>query len=249
MRFRRLFDESGAIIAVPLDHGFTLGPIKGVAAISDTVDAVFAGGASTVVVQKGNVRFLTNIPPAKGVMVHISGSVSFSPHATEKVLTGSVQDAVYLGADGVSVHVNVGCTQDKTMLADLAKVTGDADKFGMPVLAMMYARNDEGNDDRTRDVIAHVVRIAQESGADIAKVNITENPKEFDEVVQGVDIPVVIAGGSKTADFAAFLDTIRVAIENGASGVSIGRNIFQADQIEEATQRVVATVRAAMQER
>lgn len=250
MRYRRLVDpESQAIIALPMDHGYTLGPVKGVATINQTAHAALAGGASCLVVQKGMVRSLVDIPAEKGLMIHISGSVSFSPHANEKVLTGSVEDTVFWGADGVSCHVNVGTTNDKNMLADLAAITSKADKFGLPVLAMMYARNDKGQDDVSADTLAHLARLAEEAGADIVKVNATVNGEGFDEVVQGVNIPVVIAGGSKTNDFSSLLTTIEKCMLAGASGVSIGRNIFQADDVRSVTEQVTQTVRKAMQER
>ncbi len=249
MRYRRLQDpESGAIIAVPLDHGFTLGPIKGIDRLSRTVDSVFRGGASAIIVQKGNVRMLSSLSSLKGVMVHVSGSVSFSPHSVQKVLTGTVEKAVRLGADGVSCHVNVGATGDRDMLYDLGLLADEADRFGMPLLAMMYARDDEGVDMTDPDTLAHIARIAQEAGADIVKINATQNGEKFDEVTQGIDIPIVIAGGAKTDDFSGFLNTVKQCILAGARGISIGRNIFQADDPKAATAEVVKVVRDAMKE-
>jgi len=249
MRFRRLIDpESGAILAVPMDHGFTLGPVRGVADIRTTTDSVFSGGASCIVIHKGIVRRMVGIPPSKGLMIHISGSVSFLPNSNEKVLTGSVDEAVTLGADAVSLHVNVGTTSDINMLDHLGVVTQSADLLGMPVLAMMYARDDNGVDSKDVDSLSHVARIAEEGGADIAKVHSTEGGKDFDEVVQGINIPVIIAGGSKTDNFQDFLKMIENCILAGASGVSIGRNIFQAENVKEATTKVVDVVRKAMKE-
>jgi predicted phospho-2-dehydro-3-deoxyheptonate aldolase len=248
-RYRRLIDpETQAIIAVPMDHGYTLGPIKGIKDIKFTTNEVLGAGASCVVVQKGIVRAISDIPASKGLMIHISGSVSFSPHANEKILTGSVEDAVFLGADGVSCHINVGADNDKNMLADFAKITSKADKFGMPVLAMMYVRDSKGNDTVDPEALAHAARIAEETGADIVKINATIDGKGFDEVVQGITIPVVIAGGGKT-DMSNLLKTIENCILAGAQGVSIGRNIFQSDQIRETTKKVVDTVNRAIKAR
>ncbi len=250
LRFRHLIDPiSGAIIAVPLDHGFTMGPIKGIDTLKNTVNSVFSGGASTVIVHKGNLRVLTSLQNLKGMMVHISASVSRSPHSNQKVLTSTVEEVVRLGADGVSVHVNVGATGDKEMIYDLGKVANEADRYGMPLLAMMYARNDEGIDDTSPEALAHIARIAQESGADIVKINATPNGEDFDQVTQGIDIPVVIAGGAKTGNFQQFLKTVEQCILNGADGISIGRNIFQADDPKVATEKIVAVVRNAMKER
>lgn len=250
LRLRRLIDqESGAIIAVPMDHGFTLGPIKGVDRISTTAEKVYQGGASAVIIHKGNVPRLVNIPNLKGIMIHISASVSLSPHSAQKVLTASVDEVARLGADGVSVHVNIGATGDKEMISDLGMVADDANALGLPLLAMMYARDDEGNDNTSAEALAHIARIAQEAGADIVKINATEGGKGFDEVTQGIDIPIVIAGGAKSDDFQGFLKTVESCILQGASGISIGRNIFQADDPTKATSKVVEVVRKAMKER
>ncbi len=250
LRMRRLVDSiSGSIIAVPMDHGFTLGPIKGVDRIAETAEKVYKGGASAVIVHKGNVPRLVNVPSLKGLMVHISASVSRSPHSAQKVLTASVEEVSRLGADGVSVHVNIGATGDKEMIQDLGMVADDANILGLPLLAMMYARDDNGKDDTSVDALAHIARIAQEAGADIVKINATPKGDGFDEVTQGIDIPIVIAGGAKSDDFAGFLETVEQCILKGASGISIGRNIFQADDPAKATSKIVEVVRKAMKER
>ncbi len=250
LRYRRFVDqESGAIIAVPMDHGFTLGPISGLKNISKTTNAVIKGGATCVVVHKGNIRNIATLPPDKGIIIHVSGSVNSSPHSNQKVLTGGVEDVLRLGADGISTHVNVGATGDKDMIADLAKISSDASKFGVPVLAMMYARNDDGMTSTDVSSLAHLARLAEEAGADIVKVNASKLGKGFDEVVQGTNIPVIIAGGDKTSNFETFLNTVKSCVELGASGVSIGRNIFQQENPEQAISRVISVVREAMRER
>ena len=192
IRMRRLIDsETGLILAVPMDHGYTLGPIQGLSDINQTVKQVFDGGASSVIVQKGIVRSLTDVIHG-GLMIHVSGSTVLSPVNNIKVLTGSVNDVVRLGADGISCHVNVGCDGDLSMLEDLSSLTEEADMFGLPLLAMMYARDNKGNDDKKPETLAHIARIAQEAGADIVKVNSTVDSNKFDEVTQGIDIPILI---------------------------------------------------------
>jgi len=226
-----------------------MGPIKGLENISLTVDQVFQGGASAVVVHKGLVRSLTNvIPPSKGLMIHVSGSTSLSPNPNYKIITGTVPEAITLGADAISCHVNVGADEDYTMLEDLAKITEEAMDFGLPVLSMTYVRNSEGISRSDPTALAHAARLSQELGADIVKVNASQGGKDFDEVTQGVDIPVIIAGGSIKNDFTDLLSTIRTCILNGASGVSVGRNIFQAADPMTAMQRVRETIKEAVQE-
>jgi predicted phospho-2-dehydro-3-deoxyheptonate aldolase len=244
LRFRRLIDqETGAIMIVPMDHGYTNGPMTGLGNMAMTVDQVFQGGASTVVVHKGIAKSLTNvIPPERGLMIHVSGSTTLSPNNNYKIITGTVPEVITIGADGISCHVNVGADEDFSMLEDLAKLAEDSEEFGLPLLDMMYARTSEGIETRDVTTIAHIARLAEELGADVVKVNSTPLGKDFDEVIQGTNIPVVIAGGAKSDDFNGFLETIRNCILAGASGVSIGRNIFQAVDPMSAMQRVRDTV-------
>lgn len=250
IRFRRLIDQkSGAMLIVPMDHGYTLGPVKGIDQPAHTVEQVFAGGASTVVVHKGLVKSLTRaIPPHGGLMIHVSGSTSLSPKSDLKILTSSVPEVITLGADGISCHVNISSDEDYLMLEDTAKLTEEASDFGLPLLAMMYVRNSDGIEKNDVDSIAHAARIAEEIGADIVKVNATKGGEGFDHVVQGVNIPVVIAGGAKTNDFSSFLESVRSCILAGAAGVSVGRNIFQADDPKLAMSKVRDTVLAAVRE-
>ena len=153
----RLIDETGLIIAVPMDHGYTLGPIQGITDINKTVKAVFDGGASSVIVQKGNVRFITDaIPKDGGLIIHLSGSTSLSPVANVKLMTGSIYDVIRLGGDAVSCHVNVGADGDAAMLEDLCRITEEADLNGLPTLAMMYSRDNDGNNSKDPSPLSHI---------------------------------------------------------------------------------------------
>jgi predicted phospho-2-dehydro-3-deoxyheptonate aldolase len=249
IRMNRIIDETGLILAVPMDNGYTLGPIEGLVDIKKTVNAVFEGGASSVIVHKGNVRFITDaIPKDGGLIIHLSGSTSLSPEANVKLMTGSIYDVIRLGGDAVSCHVNVGPDGDAAMLEDLSRLTEEADLNGLPTLAMMYSRDNDGNNNRDPSVLSHVARIAQEAGADIVKVYSTEDPNKFDEVVQGISIPVVVAGGLKVDNFDLLLDSVEKVILNGAKGISIGRNVFQASDPKLAMQKLKAVVIKAVDE-
>ncbi|MHA2251758.1 MAG: class I fructose-bisphosphate aldolase [Candidatus Kariarchaeaceae archaeon] len=249
IRYRRLVDPSGAIIAVPMDHGYTLGPIPGLDTPLKTTERVFAGGASCVIVHKGLVRTIAPaIPKEKGLVVHISGSTFRSPNPNLKIQTGSVETAVRLGADGISCHINVGTESDYEMLTDLAELTDEAELAGIPLMAMMYARGDDGVDNNDPAALAHVARVAEESGADIVKINSTLAGDKFDEVTQGINIPIVVAGGSKSSNFDSLLNTIRKCMLAGASGVSVGRNVFQSANPQLAMEKIRKVVSEAILE-
>jgi fructose-bisphosphate aldolase/2-amino-3,7-dideoxy-D-threo-hept-6-ulosonate synthase len=131
-----------------------------------------------------------------------------------------------MGADGVSVHINVGAESEARMLEDLGRVAVACMEWGMPLLAMMYPRGRKVADEHDLECVKLSARVAAEFGADIVKTVYTGDPDSFREVTRGCPVPVVVAGGSKT-DERAILDLIEGAMEGGAAGISIGRNAFQ----------------------
>jgi class I fructose-bisphosphate aldolase len=189
---------------------------------------VAKGGANAVVVHKGIVaRGHRRGGPDMGLIVHMSGSTSLSPEPNAKTLVCTVEEAVKLGADAVSVHINIGDDREKEMLADLGKVARKASEWGMPLLAMVYPRGKGIKDEYAPDAVKHAARLGAELGADIVKVSYTGSPDTFREVVEGSHVPVIIAGGPKMDSDHAILEMVKGAIEAGAAGTSIGRNVFQ----------------------
>jgi DhnA family fructose-bisphosphate aldolase class Ia len=110
IRMRRLFDQrTGKTVIVPMDHGISLGPVKGIEDIRSTVDKLAEGGASAIVIHKGLVPFAGPAVGSRlGLIVHISASTSLSPDPNLKVLVARADDAAVAGADGVSIHCNIG---------------------------------------------------------------------------------------------------------------------------------------------
>lgn len=218
-------------IIVPMDHGVTVGPIPGLADARTAVAEVAEGGADAVLMHKGLVRCgHRNSGRDLGLIVHLSAGSSLSPNANSKVLAASVEDALKLGADGVSVHVNMGDVAEGSMLADLGRVASAAQDWGMPLLAMVYARGPLIKNGFDPDVVAHCARVAVELGADIVKVPYCGDIDSFIHVVESCCIPVVIAGGEKMNSTRDFLQLVHDSIRAGASGLSVGRNIFQHDR-------------------
>ena len=102
-----------------------------------------------------------------------------------------------VGADAVSVHVNLGAEDEKTMLRILGAIAREAMEWGMPLLAMMYTRGPKVKNEYDVRWVKHAARVGAELGADIVKVVYTGSPETFREVVEGCFVPVVIAGGEK----------------------------------------------------
>ena len=231
IRLERIINrDTMRTVIVPMDHGVTIGPIRGIENMRDMVNAVADGGANAVLGQlglplHGHRRHGKDI----GLILHLSGSTVWSPDPNAKVLVNTVENAIKFGADGVSVHVNIGAANEAEMLKDFGDVAVKCIEWGMPLLAMMYARGTKFKSETDPAGVRHAARIAAELGADIVKVNYTGSPKTFATVVAGCPIPVVIAGGEKLTDERQVFRMIREALDVGAAGVAVGRNAFGHD--------------------
>lgn len=229
IRLERIINrETGKAVIVPMDHGVSAGPIVGITNLKEAMSQVADGGANAVVVHKGVVaKGHRRNGPDIGLIVHLSGSTSLSPEPNAKTLVCTVEEAIKLGADGVSVHVNIGNDHEKEMLADLARTARTAEEWGMPLLAMIYPRGNRIRNEYDPEAVKHAARLGAELGADVVKVSYTGDPDSFRKVVEGCHIPVIIAGGPKMESDQTVLEMVRGAMEAGASGTSIGRNVFQ----------------------
>lgn len=229
IRLERIFNRNtGKTIIVPMDHGVTVGPIAGLEKMRDTVTNLVEGGANAGLVHKGQVKLGHRSQGRDfGCIVHLSAGTTLSPFPNVKRLVATVEEAIRLGADGVSVHVNLGDETEGQMLSDLGKVAASASEWGMPLLAMVYARGPKVDDEYDPDVVAHCARVGAELGADVVKVNYPGDTESFARVVECACIPVVIAGGAKLDSTRDFLDMVRSSLDAGGAGLSVGRNVFQ----------------------
>jgi len=229
IRIERIIDrKSGKTVIIPMDHGTTMGPIKGLLDIKKAINDVVEGGANAILIHKGIVD-AGHRGGGKdvGLIVHLSASTSMSPDPSAKTLVCSVEEAIKLGADGVSIHINLGADNERDMLRDMGKVSKECQEWGIPLLAMMYTRGKKITSEFDVKHIKHAARVGAELGADIVKVNYTGSPESFNEVISGCPVPVVIAGGEKVETDRELLEMVYGCIAAGGAGVSIGRNVFQ----------------------
>lgn len=229
IRMERILDRaSRTSVIVPMDHGVSMGPVLGLTDMKTAINEAALGGANAVVMHKGLVKSgHRQDGPDIGLIVHLSGSTSLSPEPYAKTIVCTVEEAIKLGADAVSVHVNLGNDAEKQMLTDLSTVARISNEWGMPLLAMIYPRGERIKDEYDPEFIKHAARIGGELGADIVKVPYTGNIETFLPVVEGCGVPVVIAGGPKMDSDRAVLEMVEGAMKAGAAGLSIGRNVFQ----------------------
>jgi fructose-bisphosphate aldolase/2-amino-3,7-dideoxy-D-threo-hept-6-ulosonate synthase len=231
IRLERILDrKTHRAVIVPMDHGISVGPIDGLIDMPTTVDKVAEGGANAVLGHMGLPMYgHRGYGRDIGLIIHLSASTSLGPDPNHKVLVTEVEDAIRVGADAVSIHVNVGAEDEAEMLKDLGKTARTCDLWGMPLLAMMYPRGQKVKSEHGVEYVKLAARIGSELGADIVKTNYTGSPETFREVVRGCKVPVAIAGGPKMDTERDLLQMVYDAIGVGGAGVAFGRNIFQAE--------------------
>ncbi|MBA7516397.1 2-amino-4,5-dihydroxy-6-oxo-7-(phosphonooxy)heptanoate synthase [subsurface metagenome] len=226
-----------------MDHGLTVGTIKGLENLANIVDKVAIGGANAVLMHSGMVgaghrQYGQDI----GLIIHLSGATSLTPDPDRKVLVCSVERALKMGADGVSIHINIGADEEPEMLKDAHSVVESSREWGLPLIAMMYPRGKKIKDENAPEVVNIAVRAGAELGADIVKTNYTGDIDSFKYIVKSVHVPVIIAGGPKTDTIQDLFQLVYDSIQAGGKGVAFGRNVFQAEdpiEIVKALSKIV----------
>ena len=244
IRMERIIDRnSGRAVVVPVDHGITMGPIQGLVDMKTTIDKVSQGGATAVVMHKGVVPYgHRSFGRDIGLIVHLSASTSLSPDPNSKVIVTTVEESIKMGADAVSIHVNIGADTEPYMLRDFGQIARECNEWGMPLMVMLYPRGKDIKNGYDVDLIKQCARAGMELGADIVKTSYTGDIDSFREVVKGAIIPVLIAGGPKMDSDRDLLQMVQDSVEAGGMGVSIGRNIFQHRNVTGITKAVAEVV-------
>ncbi|MFH0897126.1 MAG: 2-amino-3,7-dideoxy-D-threo-hept-6-ulosonate synthase [Candidatus Bathyarchaeota archaeon] len=229
IRMERIMDRATKrMVIIPMDHGTTMGPIRGLGDMREIINQVAEGGANAVLLHKGIIRAgFRGYGRDIGLIMHLSASTTLGPDPDDKVLVAEVDESIKLGADAVSIQINVGSDTEPEQLKILGYTAKTCDDWGIPLLAMMYPRGKKIKDQFDVEFVKHVARIGAELGADIVKTNYTGNPESFKEVVKGCPVPVVMAGGPKTETDEEFCRMVYDSIQAGGAGVAAGRNVFQ----------------------
>ncbi|MGD9695863.1 MAG: 2-amino-3,7-dideoxy-D-threo-hept-6-ulosonate synthase [Thermoleophilia bacterium] len=226
LRLIRLSTGPGTFI-VPLDHAVTVGPIGDVGGL---VSLLARAGVDAVVLHKGAARRIDPVAFAgTSLVVHLSAGTGPALDPYSKVLVASVEEALALGADAVSVHVNIGAPTEPDQLRDLGEVARECETLGVPLLAMMYARGPAVPESApSAATLAHLAAIAADLGADMVKLAVCDPVEDLREVVASCDLPIVIAGGAPEGGPAAAVALASAVMDAGAAGLSFGRQIFTA---------------------
>jgi fructose-bisphosphate aldolase/2-amino-3,7-dideoxy-D-threo-hept-6-ulosonate synthase len=225
IRLNRILKE-GKMLCIPMDHGISNGPVRGLESPHSLIYECERAGLTCVLVNKGIIKTMPR-PIGIGLIAHMSASTSIGSSPNKKVLMGRVTESIRLGADAVSVHINIGAKEEPDMLYDLGVVSDECTEWNVPLIAMMYPRGESIKNSHDVEVVAHAARIGGEAGADIVKTVYTGDINSFRKVTKASPVPVVIAGGPKVNTDYELLEMCEAAMKAGAKGVTFGRNIFQ----------------------
>jgi DhnA family fructose-bisphosphate aldolase class Ia len=238
-RLNQIFQPDGRALIVAFDHGMIDGPAKGMEQPARTLAQIVAGGADAILTTYGMATRFAKEIAGLGLILRLDGGGTIlgkmdGPGAQFY----TIEDALRLGASAVAVSAFPGSSKEEATLETLARVTREAHAWGLPVMGEMVPGGfDSGPEFRTAASIAISARVAAELGADWVKVPYAAG---FERVTTTCYVPAVILGGAKKGSERTMLETIKSALEAGAVGVAIGRNIFQADNPAAMTAAVAA---------
>jgi putative autoinducer-2 (AI-2) aldolase len=215
--------QTGKTVMLAVDHGYFLGPTRGLEIPAETVKPLLPY-ADSLMLTRGILR--TSVPPDVNIpiVLRVSGGTSIlSKDLSHEGITTSMQEAVRLNVCAMALSIFIGSEHEKESLLNLSKLVNEGENYGVPVLAVTAVGREMTRDAR---YLSLCCRIAAELGAHMVKTYYCD---AFEQVIESCPVPVVIAGGKKIPEKDA-LELAHNAIARGASGVDMGRNIFQSDK-------------------
>jgi putative autoinducer-2 (AI-2) aldolase len=226
--------ETGKTVMLAVDHGYFLGPTTGLEEPGKTI-APLLPYADALMPTRGVLRTSVDASTSVPIVLRVSGGNSILKELSDEEITVTMEDAIRLNVSAVAVSIYVGAEYQKQTIMNLARMINEGERYGIPVLAVTAVGKDMARDAR---YLALACRIAAELGAHFVKTYYCD---DFERVVRTCPVPIVMAGGKKIPELDALKLTYN-AIKKGASGVDMGRNIFQAESPVAMIQAVRAVV-------
>ncbi len=222
-RLANIFDpKTGRTVMLAVDHGYFMGPTTGLERIDVTINPLLQY-ANTLMCTRGILR--STIPPTfnKGVVLRASGGPSILKEISDERIAVDMEDALRLNVAAVAVQVFIGGEFETTSVHNMTRLVDAGNRYGMPVLGVTAVGKQMARDAKYMRL---ATRMCAELGCTYVKTYYVE--KDFDTVAAACPVPIVIAGGKKQPEIDA-LTMAYNAIQQGAAGVDMGRNIFQSD--------------------
>lgn len=221
-RLSRLIQSDGHCLFMPIDHGYFQGPTRKLEAPGETLKPIMPY-ADAVFVTRGVLRSAIEPLGSKPIILRVSGGTSMvGADLANEGITTDIEEVIRLNASAMGLSIFVGTDYEKESLLNLSKLVSEGEKYGIPVMAVTAVGKEL--DKRDARYLALACRIAAELGARIVKTYWCEN---FERVVNGCPVPVVIAGGPQTETELEVFQFVHDGIQKGAIGVNLGRNVWQ----------------------
>ncbi|CVK19135.1 class I fructose-bisphosphate aldolase [Sporomusa sphaeroides] len=230
-------------VSIAFDHGLDDGPMLGNIKPRETMEKIIEGGADAVLISPGIARICSDllcVDNAPAIILRLDWTNTFRAkdelnfEEGRNILISDVESALALGADAVLTFMFIGYQDSHVEALEIAKnaeVCRAAARVGIPHIMEPMARgNAQRANGRELDakLIALHTRMAAEIGADAIKTDYSGDAASYAKVIEGCPVPIMIAGGPKTSSIKESLDMVKGAIDAGASGVVLGRNVVQA---------------------
>ncbi len=239
-RLARIFrPETGRTAMLAIDHGYFQGPTTGLERVDLSIVPLLPY-ADALMTTRGMVRSI--VPPASGtpIVLRASGGPSILKELSDEQVAVGMEDAARINACAVAVQVFIGGEHETQSVHNMTRLVDAGQRYGIPVLAVTAVGKELTRDAR---YLRLATRICAELGAHVVKTYYCA--QDFDTVTASCPVPLVMAGGKKLPEPDALTMAYR-AVEEGAAGVDMGRNIFQSDQPEAMIRAVSAVVHESM---
>lgn len=213
----------GRCFFMAIDHGYFQGPTTGLQKPGETIKS-FLPYVDALFCTRGVLRSAIDPTNAKPIILRVSGCTSMvGKDLANEELTTSIEEVIRLNASSVGLSVFIGSDYEKETLKNLATLVNQCEGYGIPVMAVTAVGREM--EKREARYLALCCRIAAELGARVVKTYWCE--KDFDKVVEGCPVPVVMAGGPKCETELEVLEFVYDGMQKGAVGINLGRNVWQ----------------------
>lgn len=235
-RLARIFNpETGRTVMLAVDHGYFQGPTTGLERIDLNIVPLIPH-ADTLMLTRGILRSLVPPSTTKSIVLRVSGGTSILSELSNEEIAVDIEESIRLNVCAMAVQVFIGGEYEKQSIINMTKMVDIGNRYGIPTLAVTAVGTDMARDAR---YFRLATRICAELGAQYIKSYYIEDG--FETVTASCPVPIVMAGGKKIPEIDA-LTMAYNAIQQGASGVDMGRNIFQSDSPVSMLQAVKAVV-------
>jgi len=222
-RLNKLIKPDGHCFFLPIDHGYFQGPTSCLEKPGETIKPLLPY-CDALFVTRGVLRSCVNPSDNIPIILRVSGGTSMvGKDLANEMITTSIEEIIRLNASAVGISVFIGSEYEKQTLQNLSQLVNQCENYGIPVMAVTAVGKEI--EKREARYLALCCRICAELGAKVVKTYWCQ--KDFDKVVGGCPVPVVMAGGPKCKTELEVLEFVYSGMQSGAIGINLGRNVWQ----------------------